>query len=98
MPIIDPGNLELATLRALAGFEGCRVVEIGTGDGRLAWELAAQARQWLALDPDPDEMAAAAQELVGHAPGPVRLLAGDGRALALPAGRFDLALFSWSLC
>jgi hypothetical protein len=28
----------------------------------------------------------------------VRLVAGDGRALALPAGCVDLAFFTWSLC
>lgn len=97
MTLIDPEDLELATLRTLAGFAGRRVVEIGTGDGRLAWALAAEAAQWLALEPDPDELGAA-REQASSRPAPVRLLAGDGRALALPAGQFDLAFFTWSLC
>jgi len=37
MSLIDPGELELATLRALVTFTGQRVLEVGTGDGRLAW-------------------------------------------------------------
>src|SRR5579859_106062 len=47
MPLIDPGDNELATLRALGDFAGRRVIEIGAGDGRLAWPLAAQAVLWL---------------------------------------------------
>lgn len=97
VPLIDPSDLELTTLRALADFAGCRVVEIGAGDGRLAWSLAGQAAQWLALELDRDELGAAAQELAGRRE-PVRLMAGDGRALALAAGHFDLAFLSWSLC
>jgi 16S rRNA A1518/A1519 N6-dimethyltransferase RsmA/KsgA/DIM1 with predicted DNA glycosylase/AP lyase activity len=97
MPLIDPSDLELTTLRAVADFSSCRVVEIGAGDGRLSEALAGAAAQWLALEPDLAELAVAARELDLHA-APVRLLAGDGRALALPAAYFDLAFFTWSLC
>jgi 16S rRNA A1518/A1519 N6-dimethyltransferase RsmA/KsgA/DIM1 with predicted DNA glycosylase/AP lyase activity len=97
MPLFDPSDLELITLRALADFSGCRVVEIGAGDGRLSEALAAAAAQWLALEPDAAELAMAAQALRDQA-APVRLLASDGRALALPAAHFDLAFFTWSLC
>jgi ubiquinone/menaquinone biosynthesis C-methylase UbiE len=97
MPLIDPSDLELTTLRALADFSGCRVVEIGAGDGRLSETLAAAAAYWLALDPDLAELAVAAKELAQNA-APVRLVAGDGRALALPSAHFDLAFFTWSLC
>jgi ubiquinone/menaquinone biosynthesis C-methylase UbiE len=97
--LIDPQDLELATLRALARFDGRRVVEIGAGDGRLAWPLAREAAQWVALDPDPDEVDLAADDLAaGQLPTHVRLLIADGRALALAAASFDLALFTWSLC
>jgi 16S rRNA A1518/A1519 N6-dimethyltransferase RsmA/KsgA/DIM1 with predicted DNA glycosylase/AP lyase activity len=97
MPLIDPSDLELTTLRALADFAGCRVVEIGAGDGRLSEALAGVAAQWLALEPDNTELAAAAEALRDQA-APVRLLLGDARALALPAAHFDLAFFTWSLC
>ncbi len=97
--LIDPEDLELRTLRALASFSGQRVVEIGAGDGRLAWPLAPEATVWVALDPDPDEVKSAVADLVAAPqPRPVCLLIADGRALALPADHFDLALFSWSLC
>jgi ubiquinone/menaquinone biosynthesis C-methylase UbiE len=97
--LIDPNDLELTTLRGMASFAGRRVVEIGSGDGRLAWPLAPEAALWVALDPDPDEVAAAADDLAkAERPLGVRLLLADGRALPLAAKTFDLALFTWSLC
>jgi ubiquinone/menaquinone biosynthesis C-methylase UbiE len=98
MPLSDPDDLEQSTLRALAGFAGQRVVEIGSGDGRLAWTLASEAALWLALDTDLSELSQAVEDRAANRPAPVHLAAGDGRALALPAGCCDLAFFAWSLC
>jgi ubiquinone/menaquinone biosynthesis C-methylase UbiE len=97
VPIIDPTDLERSTLRDLAEWPRQRVVEIGAGDGRLTWPFAREASLWLALDPDPDDIRAAARQAAGAWPS-LRLLVADGRALALPAESFSLALFSWSLC
>ena len=95
---VDPANLELAHLSALADFSGQRVLEVGTGDGRLAWDLSPDAALWLALEPDPAELRAAARALPHMDAPAVRLLAGDGRTLALPAAALDVAFFTWSLC
>ena len=98
MPLSQPSDLELKTIRSLVNFSGQRALEIGAGDGRLSWLLAPESAQWIALDPDEDEVAAAARAL-RESPFPtVRLLVGDGRALSFPADYFDLALFTWSLC
>ena len=97
--LIDPTDLELSTLAALVNFTGQRVIEIGSGDGRLAWPLAKGAALWVAVDPDEAELGAAAEDLAAEQPPPcLRLLVADGRALALAAAGFDLTLFSWSLC
>ena len=98
MPLIDPADLELSTLRALSGLPAGRVIEIGTGDGRLAWALAGLASLWVALDPDTAEVRGASVAPRDPTGSGVRLLAADGRALPFPAGSFDLALFTWSLC
>jgi ubiquinone/menaquinone biosynthesis C-methylase UbiE len=99
MPLsIDPSDLELQNIRALAGFANRQVVEIGAGDARLAASLAVDAARWLAIDADLDELRAAADELRAEPLPAVRLAAADGRALALPAASCDLAFFSWSLC
>ena len=98
MPLVDPTDLEVATLRSLAEFSGRRVVEIGTGDGRLAYTLAGDAALWLALDTDLTELALAAQEGASDPVQAVHLAVGDGRTLALPAAWCDVAFFAWSLC
>ena len=98
MALVDPTDLERATLRSLADFAGRRVVEIGTGDGRLAHTLAGDAALWLALDTDLAELSLAAEDGVADPVRSVRLAAGDGRTLALPAACCDLAFFAWSLC
>ena len=93
---IDPEDLELTSLRQLVTFSRQRVVEIGAGDGRLAWPLAPEAALWVALDPESEEVNAAAEGLPANTR--VRLLQADGRAIPLASGAFDLALFTWSLC
>ena len=98
MPLAQPSDLELKTIRALVNFSGQSVLEIGAGDGRLSWPFAPEAAQWIALDPDADEVNAAARALRENPFPTVRLLVGDGRALSFPAEYFDLALFTWSLC
>src|SRR5215510_5031127 len=98
MPLIDPGDHELNNLRALGKFAGQSVLEIGAGDGRLAWPLATEAALWLAVDTDRDELGAAAADLLDHPLEPLRLLEADGRALPLRPASFDLAFFTWSLC
>jgi SAM-dependent methyltransferase len=97
--LIDPEDLELATLRALGGFAGCRVLEIGAGDGRLTFDLSPAAALWLAVELDADELQAARHDLPHlDEAGRVRLLRGDARRLALPAAACDVVCFTWSLC
>ncbi len=108
MPLTTPSDLELNTLRDLVDFSGLRVLEIGAGDGRLAWPLADGAECWIALDPDADEVRLAAEDKQERERGKekagegerevVRLSIGDGRQLAFPDGYFDIAFFTWSLC
>lgn len=98
MPLTDPSDLELNTLRELVDFAGLRVLEIGAGDGRLAWPLAVEAARWIALDPDAGEIALAASDLREKQIASLRLSLGDGRALSFPDDYFDIAFFTWSLC
>ncbi len=98
MPLIDPSDIELGTLRALGDFAGRRVLEIGAGDGRLSWPLAAGAALWLAVDNDRDELRVAAADLRASPLEPLRLLEADGQGLPLGPACFDMALFTWSLC
>jgi SAM-dependent methyltransferase len=98
VPLIDPGDIELSTLRGLSNFAGCRVVEVGAGDGRLSWPLGGEAALWVAVDNDRDELRVAVDDLRANPLASLRLLEAEGQALGLAAASFDAVVFSWSLC
>ena len=89
----DPEGHEITALSALVpSFAGCRVVEIGCGDGRLTRRYARAAASVIAIDPD----AHAVAELAGTLPNV------DARAvgvdeLVVPPHSIDVVLFAWSL-
>lgn len=94
MPLTLPSKLELTTIRELIDFQRLRVLEVGAGDGRLSAPFAAEAEQWISIDPDGDEVRLAARALNGAA----RVSLGDARRLSFPDESFDLVFFTWSLC
>jgi cyclopropane fatty-acyl-phospholipid synthase-like methyltransferase len=99
---IDPEENEIRNLAEFAGnFSGKRVLEIGCGDGRLTWRYASQAAQVVAIDPNPEKVSQALQNLPAelshrmsfHALGLEEYVA----QRPSQANKFDLALLSWSL-
>ena len=88
----DPEGNEIDALRTLIpSFESLRVVEIGSGDGRLTRRYES-AKSIIAIDPDAEAIA----ELRAALPHV------DARAipvgmLDLPAESADVVLFAWSL-
>jgi 16S rRNA A1518/A1519 N6-dimethyltransferase RsmA/KsgA/DIM1 with predicted DNA glycosylase/AP lyase activity len=89
----DPEGHEITALSTMVySFAGCRVVEIGCGDGRLTRRYADAAESVVAIDPDVEAVAELAAELPRV----------DSRAigydkLILPAQSVDIVLFAWSL-
>ena len=82
---------------------GKRVLEIGCGDGRLTWRYASQAAQVVAIDPNPEKISRARQDLPKELSDRVSF-----HALGLEeyvaqhpphdqTNKFDLVLLSWSL-
>lgn len=90
-------ELRLLGLERLA--RGARVLEVGTGEGRLALGYAARARSVLGIDPDPGaiERARAKAAGLGIDPGRVRFAAVAAQDLDAGRERFDLAVLAWSL-
>ena len=98
MPIrLDPEDTETAALLDFADFTGRRVLEIGCGDGRLTWRYADHAAHVTAIDPDPDDIALAREDLPPHLRDRVEFRVGKLEDFEPLEELFDLALLSWSL-
>lgn len=94
---IDPASVERKALFDNAAFAGARVLEVGSGDGRLTLQYAGVARSVVGLEFRGDDVAAAA---AGRAPSlhdRLRFVRGTGVRLPFGAATFDIALFAWSL-
>ena len=100
--ITDPQQNELRALRALGGWRGARVLEIGCGDGRLTVRLARLGALVEAIDPDAPSIRRARRQRAALLPARlaknVRYRVGDAEHLAFPDESFDRVVFAWSLC
>lgn len=100
--ILDPDNAETEALFSLAAppgaepFRGQRILEVGCGDGRLTWRYAAEAAAVHAIDPDPEKIDKAREELPAQLAGHVAFSATPIERFGAPYP-FDLVIFSWSL-
>ena len=96
----DPERNEINALLEFTGdLEGKRVFEIGAGNGRLTWRYAANAAEVLGIDPNPDRVARAQQDMPKDLRSRVTILDTTLQAYHRDpqAPLFDVALMSWSL-
>lgn len=97
---LDPEQNEPRALLEFTGpLAGKRIFEIGAGDGRLTWRYADQAGEVVCIEPDPNLVAQAQEDLPADLQGRVRFL---NTSIAdyqhdRQAPLFDLALMSWAL-
>ena len=94
---LDPEGAHLAALRRLADFRGCRVLEMGCGEGRLTRGIAAEAASVLAFDPDPARVAEADTEFPPELASRVAFKVALAEEIEIERGSFDLVVFSWAL-
>lgn len=97
---IDPERNEADALLKFAGnLEGKRVLEIGAGDGRLTWRYASMAGEVVGLDPNPERVARAQNDMPKELQGRVTMLETtlEGYQRDVKAPLFDVALMSWTL-
>ena len=93
----DPEGVETRVIHELVDFRGKDVLEIGCGDGRLTRRYADRAASVLALDPKEDRIALAQQDIPDAFRSSVTFQVADVAAIELPAARFDVVVFAWSL-
>lgn len=94
---LDPQGAEPEALFDAACFFGARVLEIGSGDGRLTWRYAENCRHSVSIDPVIGETASAAARRPARLRGRSSFVPATAMALPFSACSFDIALLAWSL-
>ena len=86
-------------VRAVAPRPGLRILDVATGTGMVAFALARQGAEVVALDQS-EAMLGAARARLARTPelaGRVRFVAGEAEALPFPDGAFDALTFTYLL-
>jgi len=94
---IDPEEHEVRELESVGNWRGKRVLEIGCGEGRLTLRLAGLGAIVEAMDPDAELVRKARKALPQDLAKNVRYKVGKAEQLAHRDGKFDAAVFAWSL-
>jgi len=100
MPVtVDPEGNETRALLELAELKDKRVLEIGSGKGRLTWRYAPLAAHVTGIEPFAPHLAQAAGALPPELSDRVQLhnLPFEDFSAGSPACSFDVAILSWSL-
>lgn len=97
---IDPERNEIDALLEFAGdLEDKCVLEIGAGIGRLTWRYASNAGEVVGIDPNPERIARAQNDLPKELRGRITMLETtlEEYQRDVQAPLFDVALMSWAL-
>ena len=95
--VLDPEGAHLGALRRLGGFRDQRILELGSGDGRLTVGIAPEAASVLAFDPDAEAVERARRTLPDELADRVAYRVASGKEIEIEPQSFDLVVFSWSL-
>lgn len=93
----DPERNEIKFLRNYADLAGKRVLELGSGEGRLTWQYAKWAGAVIAIDPEIDSQRVAKVDRPHDLENKVHLSAASSEYLPFSKETFDLAILAWSL-
>jgi demethylmenaquinone methyltransferase / 2-methoxy-6-polyprenyl-1,4-benzoquinol methylase len=86
-----------ALVKAVAPASGERVLDVATGTGMVAAELARSGCSVVGLDQSPEMLAAAAQRFAGADGDRVELIEGEAEALPFANASFDALTFTYLL-
>ena len=94
---LDPLGAELRALFEAADFTGARVLELGSGNGRLAFRYAHACSFIVGIESQAQEASAAVWGCPDHLRARLRIVRASGVSLPFRHGMFDIAVFAWSL-
>lgn len=93
----DPERLEPRSLHKAVDFRGKRVLEVGSGEGRMTWGYAAACAGLTAIDPDLDALRILRVDRPHSLAGKVFPACARAEFLPFASEKFDLSLLAWSL-
>jgi len=91
----DPQNARMRHLDSMIDLVRKVVIDIGAGDGEMTWRYASRAARVIGVDPGP--VATFTPGAAARRRRNVDFVRGRAEALPFDDGRFDVAIFSWSL-
>ncbi len=94
---IDPASAEPEMIARVADFSGMRVLEVGSGDGRMTAMISNQAKSVLSIDPDEDAISGALKRAKDQGLHNVEYRVEDVCTIDLKPGEFDSAFLALSL-
>jgi ubiquinone/menaquinone biosynthesis C-methylase UbiE len=92
----DPEGTETRFLNQIANFTDQRVLEIGSGDGRLTWRYAHSAGRVTGIDPDAQALRTAARDCPANLSETVAFVQASSLDLPFPGKTFDMTILAWS--
>jgi ubiquinone/menaquinone biosynthesis C-methylase UbiE len=95
--VVDAEGAHLAAIMRAADFSKKRVLEVGCGDGRLTWGIAATASSVLAFDPKSDDIRSARARCPADLRERVHFEVASADEIEVEPQSIDLVFFSWSL-
>jgi ubiquinone/menaquinone biosynthesis C-methylase UbiE len=93
----DSEHNETKYLHKFADFANKRVLEIGSGEGRLTWQYAKETRSTIGIDPERDALRIATIDRPFDFENKVHFSCADSRYLPFSKETFDIAVLAWSL-
>ena len=94
---LDPHGIESGMLLQAADFNNARVLEVGSGDGRLAFRYADASAFVVGIEPQAKEIAASLQACPPQLRRRVSFLQATALAFPFRKETFDIAVLAWSL-